>query len=94
MKNRNVYIPGRNVDKRDVEVCSFIVRGSGRFPFDMLRRDRCWPAGEHESYRLTVDDDELALRQVKLHGLAYPTIERWRSFGWIVQEIEGVEGRA
>lgn len=94
MKNRNGFIPGRNVDKRDVEICNYIVRGSGRFPFDMLRRDRAWPAHENESYLLKADDDEMALRQVKLQGLSYPTVERWRSFGWIVQEIEGVEGRA
>jgi hypothetical protein len=64
---------------------TFQVRGSGTFPFDMLRYDACHPAHEPDSYTLAPQD--LGLRVVTLatvHERKAPhlTPDRWASFGW------------
>jgi hypothetical protein len=65
----------------------FKVRGAGRFPYDMLRYDACWPATQ---------DDVSAMQLEIMHGdrsvtlstqaKSAPTIGRWESFGWRVIE--------
>lgn len=60
-----------------------IVRGTGLFPYDMLRYDQCYPATENDSQLL----DSKAKRQVVLFTaprLTGATIGRWESFGWHV----------
>lgn len=56
------------------------VKGSGQFPFDMLRYDACIPAKETDSYKLAEDGKRFVVLKT-LHYNA-PTIDRWRSFGW------------
>ncbi len=66
------------------DIYEFEVEGSGRFPFDMLRYDTCWPAREAEdSYELANDRE---FRKIRLRGLRPPTIARWHSFDWGVVE--------
>jgi hypothetical protein len=61
----------------------FAVVGSGDFPHDMLRYDKCWPASEGAS-RLIGETGRL--RRVEMKGLREPTARRWYSFGWSVIE--------
>lgn len=58
---------------------TFEVTISGSFPFDMLRYDRCYPASENESIKLS--DDYRGVRTITLRGATPPTLERWYSFG-------------
>jgi len=66
----------------------FTVEGKGEFPFDMLRRDQCWPRREsHDVTALAPHHRSSVLRetrQVQLVGLCEPTEGRWASFGWRV----------
>lgn len=68
-----------------------VVRGSGDFPFDMLRYDHCFPAREDESSKLAGHEARtvVLIRRAVSRGA---TIARWRSFGWdVVNEDENVE---
>jgi hypothetical protein len=79
------WMEGHPVNRRNVETIEYMVTGTGRFPFDMLRRDSAWPADESQSYLLAGDDGDLrSTRTVRLRGLNFPTVGRWRSFGWSV----------
>jgi len=66
----------------------FTVQGHGRFPLDMLRYDRCWPAAETESGRIAPNwsspEDYKTERAIQMKGLNVPTKDRWNSFGWVV----------
>ena len=64
----------------------FTVEGSSRFPFDMLRYDRCWPATEGESITLAQQAaDNTGKRIIGLMSTTKPPTEgRWASFGWKV----------
>lgn len=66
----------------------FTVRGTGLFPFDMLRYDRCYPArGEDVSLLTLVDGRAVTLvcvRPTKLDAEEVPSKMRWASFGWRV----------
>lgn len=67
----------------------FYVKGSGWFPFDMLRYDQCWPAYEQESTLLGSEDFEsketlIALERHVMTRDEVPTLNRWESFGWEV----------
>jgi hypothetical protein len=74
----------------------FTVEGNGRFPTDMLRYDRCWPASEKDSNLISFTNDlqvfDIGIetyrknRKITLKGLIGPTIARWASFGWAVVE--------
>lgn len=71
---------------------TIVVEGSGRFPFDMLRYDRCWPRTEQDSYKLSFEHDA-EKRTVELltnvsHG---PTGGRWHSQGWRVIDSKKIE---
>lgn len=64
----------------------FIVRGSGEFPYDMLRYDACWPEhelGERSSRQLSGGWDR-GPREVTLLTERHVTPRRWESFGWKV----------
>lgn len=58
----------------------FTVRGSGQFPWDMLRYDSCWPAEETQTHHML--DSRGGARHVIMVGLREPTEGRWESFGW------------
>lgn len=69
----------------------FVVKGRGTFPADMLRHDRCWPV-DGDVHCVT----NPALRRgedVEVTMCAFNrrviTPARWRSFGWVVTEIDG-----
>ena len=75
----------------------FTVRGSGAFPYDMLRYDRCFPASERESAGLACPyhGPESSKRDVQITAVNYdgnnataPTERRWNSFGWKVLDYD------
>jgi hypothetical protein len=63
---------------------TFVVCGSGDFPYDMLRYDACWPATEGDSALLS--PRYIEHRQVTLETISgfETTPERWKSFLWEV----------
>ena len=83
-------------------VYEFTTTGTGDFPFDMLRYDRCCPVDDDSARKLSdancyssavlvVEHYSIRLRtyqQVK----GGPTIGRWESFGWDVSCVEEVSG--
>lgn len=80
---------------RTVYKIGFQVQGSGDFPIDMLRYDRCYPMGEHDSHLI----ENLAFSEPKgeriIELIHYshdkewaPTGGRWKSRGgWTVRVI-------
>ena len=64
------------------EFYKYTVEGVGYFPFEMLRYDSAWPAGSEAVSRLP----QLENRCIRLCSYRPPTVDRWRSFGWIVQD--------
>lgn len=68
------------------------VRGSFRFPLDMLRYDHCWPKSEGDSNKIlaTFDDPTLPPQLVELYtdNPRFPKGDRWRSYGWEVFSVE------
>jgi len=64
----------------------YVVRGTGYFPFDMLRHDKAWPKSEIEIASINPYGGQA--RQVKLIGLREPTEARWQSFGWKIVEFD------
>jgi hypothetical protein len=70
---------------------TFTVEGNGKFPFDMLRYDQCWPthggaASNLNPLRDKDGSDMTIRRQITLTSIraSAPTIARWESFGWKV----------
>ena len=64
---------------------TFQVRGSGEFPFDMLRYDQCWPAKEEDSYRMGYPEYRtVTLKKVTSKDMKATTDDRWKSFCWEV----------
>ena len=70
----------------------FTVEGSGDFPFDMLRRDCCWPEREADSGALDLirNAEYFTPRRVTLLSDNYrvPTDGCWKSFAWKVIGVE------
>ena len=78
-----------------------IVEGRGLFPLDMLRYDACFPSdfkavagigspacgpGRHErEVKLCQPRQTATERQV--------TVDRWKSFGWVVKSIQVFDKR-
>jgi hypothetical protein len=77
-------------------VQTFQVRGSGRFPIDMLRYDHCFPAAEEESPKIAAavygspKPWEVRLKRYIELSAQRPTGDRWRSFSAEVVE-ESIE---
>lgn len=71
----------------------FTVRGTGAFPLDMLRYDRCYPGTGQDSYaaeRVDRGEREVTLATaIASRAENYPTTGRWESFGWKVVAING-----
>ena len=68
----------------------FTVTGRGPFPFDMLRRDQCYPVSSVDATAIGTTHDELGKRSVRLRTADWSNITpgRWDSFGWTVSDIE------
>lgn len=64
---------------------TYIVEGAGEFPFDMLRRDRSFPADSESAANMN-GNTSCSNRQVKLIATRARDIavKRWESFGWKV----------
>ena len=72
----------------------FTVEGSGWFPTDMLRYDSCWPEVEPEARSIGRGPEDqgkrtITLKRASINGSG-PTVERWRSFGWTVTDVEAI----
>jgi len=65
---------------------SFTVNGCGEFPFDLLWREKAWPASYDDSVALRPAD--CLCRSVRLQTIAWkawtPDIDRWQSRHWRV----------
>lgn len=81
----------------------FSVRGSGRFPVDMLRYDNCKPVEEGDADRIERSKEEphkdhgpILLETVNDSRHWEPTYARWSSFLWGASspDTEPVEARA
>jgi hypothetical protein len=79
----------------------FLVEGSGQFPIDMLRYDRCCPATESDSNAINRqvkwDGEKTAKCHIELiryssAGKSGPNVARWASFGWKVLQVEYSDG--
>lgn len=67
---------------------TYTVTGSGSFPFDMLRYDSCWPSDGNSAREM--DSSWLVqrpgLRTIHLTSYSPPTVGRWSSFLWRVDD--------
>lgn len=69
------------------------VRGTGTFPFDMLRYDNAWPSGQDDAAAMYPHRDrERGRREIKLCTLYSFTPDRWHSFGWNCDVDDGYVG--
>lgn len=65
----------------------YTVEGSGIFPFDMLRYDGAWPARSEDASRLVTSKGHAeGSRSIEVCSHYSPTVDRWKSFGWLVVE--------
>jgi hypothetical protein len=65
---------------------TYEVSGTGSFPIDMLRYDRCSPAREADSAEIARSFNGHRRTRVRVTGTVKPpTIARWKSFGWTVE---------
>jgi len=70
------------------KIVRFTVSGRGDFPFDMLRYDACFPVRPEDARDLEGREQRTLLLESRsqTHGAPMaPTLERWRSFGWVVE---------
>jgi hypothetical protein len=74
----------------------FKVTGTGTFPIDMLRYDRCFPHTAEDVGRIIADPYDLNTlkkkREVEMlmpveDKTRMPTSPRWESFGWTVSDV-------
>ncbi len=75
-----------------VKVYTYTVFGVGPFPTDMLRYDSCYPANESDAARMSEYMKGFERlkegRTIKMRSHYPPTIGRWNSFGWKVDNIQ------
>lgn len=62
-----------------MKIHTFEIKFNGKFPTDMLRYDKCWPATEADAYAIVSAVN--TYRTVKLCGILPPNGSRWLSFG-------------
>jgi hypothetical protein len=70
----------------------FTVSGTGAFPTDMLRYDACYPTDETNILIAPYRENSEYYREkrsVNLRASYPPTIDRWKSFGWSVSNVNG-----
>lgn len=72
-------------------VQKFKVKGTGQFPLDMLRYERCWPADSDMVLELvpphTKEERVVELCRHVDFKKELPTAGRWQSYRW--QVVEG-----
>lgn len=73
---------------RPREQYRYRVSGTGTFPIDMLRYDRAYPANSEAVSAMAAGPwgETSVRRTVDLISHHRPTIDRWRSFGWLVED--------
>jgi len=73
------------------KIVEYTVKGSGFFPYDMLRYDASWPARSEDAGALDPSEHGTT-REVTLRSSLNrcPTEGRWSSFGWCVQKVTQV----
>ncbi len=75
-----------------VKVYTYTVFGIGGFPTDMLRYDSCYPDNESDSVQMSDYGKTYAqlstIRTIRMRSHYPPTIGRWNSFGWKVDNIQ------
>jgi len=77
----------------------FIVEGKGMFPIDMLRYDACFPSDFKAVVGIGSPAEKPYEREVKLCQPRQTaterqvTIDRWKTFGWVVKEIQVFDKR-
>ena len=73
--------------ERPREFYLYRVQGSGKLPLDMLRYDSAWPADQESVSRMSTPRGQGEERRtIRLASHHRPTVDRWRSFGWVVEE--------
>lgn len=81
--------------KAEWRMTTIKVRGSGDFPYDMLRYDNCVPMSSEDAVKIGPHGPP-GLYTVQLQRFSSDagkaTADRWKSFGWEVYEDTGVEG--
>jgi hypothetical protein len=76
-----------DADERPRKIYTATFKGSGAFPLDMLRYDRCWPRNSDQIPDMALQHFSrrfLETRTVTVSSYQPFTIARWRSFGWDV----------
>ena len=69
-----------------VRYWTFVVEGSGAFPVDMLRYDRCCPYEQEDvSWCFLSGNANRSAKMVSWVGP--PEAARWNSFGWTVDMV-------
>ena len=68
---------------RPREFYLYEVQGSGVLPLDMLRYDGAWPANS-EAVDSMRPPSAMERRTIRLASYRRPTVDRWKSFGWVV----------
>lgn len=74
----------KHSDANSPPLFTFIVEGSGPFPFDMLRYDSCWPYTSRDAAAIEAH----GRRRIVLQTFGYestaprPATARWLSFTW------------
>ena len=73
----------------------FTVTGTGEFPFDMLRYDRCFPEDSESAGAMNTPlmrdyskPRSVTLRRDNVSKNTRPTRDRWSSFGWTVGSVD------
>jgi hypothetical protein len=68
-----------------MKTVTYVVEGSGSFPFDMLRYAQSFPASEYDSGLLEgTQRRKVSLRSYSATGIEQSKL-RWASFGWTVK---------
>lgn len=73
-------------------VIHLTVRGAGQFPVDMMRYERACPDNQTDSSAIT--NEEGPTREVHLvqfsrnRHITQISIDRWKSFGWVILRAE------
>ena len=63
----------------------FVVSGCFPLPYDMLRYDRCWPAGAYDVQVMQAMEPGDREYVLTLRSDREPTVARWQSFLWRVR---------
>lgn len=66
------------------ELILFTVKGSGEFPFDMLRYDCCWPRCTDDIAAMLAGRGK---REIRLATYSRVTHARWVSFNWNIVDM-------